>query len=51
LRSIAFPCIATGVYGYNNERAAHVALKTVAEELEKNNDKVRRRSAIALSKN
>lgn len=29
LRSVAFPCIATGVYGYDNEKAANVALKTV----------------------
>lgn len=40
LRSIAFPCIATGVYGYDNEKAAHVALKIVSEELEKNSDEV-----------
>jgi O-acetyl-ADP-ribose deacetylase (regulator of RNase III) len=41
LRSIAFPCIATGVYGYDNEKAANVALKTVIEELENNEDKVK----------
>jgi O-acetyl-ADP-ribose deacetylase (regulator of RNase III) len=40
LRSIAFPCISTGVYGYDNERAANEALKTVYGELEKHNDKV-----------
>ncbi|KAI8063187.1 hypothetical protein BC940DRAFT_307772 [Gongronella butleri] len=34
LRSIAFPCISTGVYGYNKERAANVALCTVREFLE-----------------
>ena len=34
LRSIAFPCISTGVYGYPNENAAHVALKTVRTWLE-----------------
>ncbi|KAI9015667.1 hypothetical protein CLU79DRAFT_838021 [Phycomyces nitens] len=28
LRSIAFPCIATGVYGYDNEKAANIALWT-----------------------
>lgn len=33
-RSIAFPCISTGVYGYPNENAAHVALKTVRTWLE-----------------
>lgn len=41
LRSIAFPCIATGVYGYDNERAANVVLKTVLAELEQHPDKVR----------
>ncbi|GAA5798209.1 hypothetical protein HPULCUR_003609 [Helicostylum pulchrum] len=40
LRSIAFPCIATGVYGYDNKKAANVALKTVQSELEHNQDKV-----------
>ncbi|KAJ3028689.1 UNVERIFIED_CONTAM: hypothetical protein HDU68_001109 [Siphonaria sp. JEL0065] len=34
LRSIAFPCISTGVYGYPNKPAAHVALNTVREFLE-----------------
>ncbi|KAL1935341.1 hypothetical protein VTP01DRAFT_4481 [Rhizomucor pusillus] len=36
LRSIAFPCIATGVYGYDKERAANVALSTVRNFLERN---------------
>lgn len=31
LRSIAFPCISTGVYGYPQESAAHVALHTVSQ--------------------
>lgn len=34
LRSIAFPCISTGVYGYPNLEAAIVALKTVKSWLE-----------------
>ncbi|KAL2912965.1 O-acetyl-ADP-ribose deacetylase macrod1 [Polyrhizophydium stewartii] len=38
VRSIAFPCIATGVYGYPNVAAAHVALSTVREWLESNRD-------------
>jgi len=33
LRSVAFPCISTGVYGYPLERAAHVAIATVTDEL------------------
>lgn len=36
LRSIAFPCISTGLYGYPNESAGHVALNTVRNWLEKN---------------
>ncbi|SAL95377.1 hypothetical protein [Absidia glauca] len=34
LRTIAFPCISTGVYGFNKERAANVALTTVRQFLE-----------------
>ena len=33
--SIAFPAISTGIFGYPVEAAAGVALRTVAEELEK----------------
>ena len=40
LRSIAFPCISTGIYGYPNMNAAIVALKTIRKWLEdsKNSD-------------
>ncbi|KAI8802008.1 hypothetical protein BJ742DRAFT_834763 [Cladochytrium replicatum] len=38
LRSIAFPCVSTGVYGYPNEPAAHVALNTVSEWLAANTE-------------
>jgi len=34
IKSIAFPCISTGIYGYPNEDAALVALKTVRKFLE-----------------
>eukprot|EP01103_Thecamoeba_quadrilineata_P019021 TRINITY_DN753_c0_g2_i1.p1 TRINITY_DN753_c0_g2~~TRINITY_DN753_c0_g2_i1.p1 ORF type:complete len:800 (-),score=196.58 TRINITY_DN753_c0_g2_i1:92-2491(-) len=33
LRSIAFCCISTGIYGYPNDKAAHVTLKTVRKWL------------------
>jgi len=42
LRSIAFPCISTGVYGYPNDNACGVAMKTVRRFLEENHDKVDR---------
>lgn len=35
LRTVAFPCISTGVYGYPEEPAAEVALLTVRQWLEK----------------
>ncbi|KAJ3331861.1 O-acetyl-ADP-ribose deacetylase macrod1 [Blyttiomyces sp. JEL0837] len=40
LRSIAFPCISTGVYGYPNRAAAHVALNRVRAWLEENAEHV-----------
>lgn len=39
LTTIAFPCISTGIYGYSNESAAHVALKSVREWLDENDYK------------
>jgi O-acetyl-ADP-ribose deacetylase (regulator of RNase III) len=33
LRSVAFPAISTGVYGFPPERAARIAVKTVADGL------------------
>nr|CAD7458631.1 unnamed protein product [Timema tahoe] len=35
-RQLAFPCISTGVYGYPQEAAANIALRTVRNYLEKN---------------
>jgi O-acetyl-ADP-ribose deacetylase (regulator of RNase III) len=35
-RTVAFPAISTGVYGYPVERAAEVALRTTAEALARN---------------
>ncbi|XP_035256335.1 ADP-ribose glycohydrolase MACROD2 isoform X2 [Anguilla anguilla] len=42
LRSVAFPCISTGIYGYPNEPAAEIALATVKSWLKKNCDEVDR---------
>ncbi|CAG5094583.1 Oidioi.mRNA.OKI2018_I69.XSR.g13683.t1.cds [Oikopleura dioica] len=36
LKSIAFPCISTGIYGYPQEDAAHVALNVTKKTLEEN---------------
>nr|XP_009932522.1 PREDICTED: O-acetyl-ADP-ribose deacetylase MACROD2 [Opisthocomus hoazin] len=42
IRSIAFPCISTGIYGFPNEPAAVIALNTVKEWLSKNHNEVNR---------
>lgn len=42
LRTIAFPCISTGVYGYPQSKAAQVALRTVYNFLVKNPESVDR---------
>ncbi|KAL3269539.1 hypothetical protein HHI36_008605 [Cryptolaemus montrouzieri] len=42
LRTIAFPCISTGIYGYPNLPAAHAAAYQVRKFLEDNTDKVDR---------
>lgn len=36
LKTVAFPCISTGVYNYPNEPAAHVAVHEVRKFLEEN---------------
>lgn len=41
-RSVAFPCISTGVYGYPSELAVHEALTTVREFLDEHHDKLDR---------
>lgn len=42
LRTVAFPCISTGIYGFPNEPAAEIALNTVKSWIEENPDKVAR---------
>lgn len=42
LRTVAFPCISTGIYGYPQNAAANVALKTVRSFLDKKGDSVDR---------
>ncbi|CAB3368111.1 Hypothetical predicted protein [Cloeon dipterum] len=42
LRSLAFPCIATGIYGFPNDKAAEIAISTSREFLDKNKDQVDR---------
>ncbi|KAL6487913.1 hypothetical protein MHYP_G00045390, partial [Metynnis hypsauchen] len=40
LLSVAFPCISTGIYGFPNEPAADIALKTVRDWVEENKDEM-----------
>ncbi|XP_011299888.1 O-acetyl-ADP-ribose deacetylase MACROD2 isoform X2 [Fopius arisanus] len=42
LKTIAFPCISTGVYGYPQKPAAEIAINTVKTFLEENREKVDR---------
>jgi O-acetyl-ADP-ribose deacetylase (regulator of RNase III) len=42
LKTIAFPCISTGIFGYPQDNAANVALKTVRIFLIEHSDKVDR---------
>lgn len=37
LQSVAFPCISTGIYGFPNRLAAHIALRVARKYLEDNN--------------
>ncbi|XP_078025510.1 ADP-ribose glycohydrolase MACROD1 isoform X3 [Epinephelus lanceolatus] len=41
-RTVAFPCISTGIYGYPPEQAVHEALATVREYLDEHHDKLDR---------
>ncbi|XP_051507924.1 ADP-ribose glycohydrolase MACROD2 isoform X2 [Myxocyprinus asiaticus] len=42
LRSVAFPCISTGIYGFPNEPAAEIALRTVKDWILSNRDEIDR---------
>jgi len=42
LKSIAFPCISTGIYGYPNDSACNIALRSVRNFLEKNHQDIDR---------
>ncbi|KAJ8248063.1 hypothetical protein GJAV_G00237850 [Gymnothorax javanicus] len=42
LRSVAFPCISTGIYGFPNDPAAKIALTTVKSWLEKYSNEIPR---------
>lgn len=42
LKTLAFPCISTGIYGYPNLSAAHVAAYTIRKYLEANGNDVER---------
>ncbi|KAK1155006.1 ADP-ribose glycohydrolase MACROD1 [Acipenser oxyrinchus oxyrinchus] len=44
LRSLAFPCISTGVYGYPPAEAAEVALRTVREYLQQKPEQLDRQA-------
>ncbi|KAF9952819.1 hypothetical protein BGZ72_005890 [Mortierella alpina] len=36
VRSVAFCCVSTGIYGYDNRKAANVALQTVRDWMDSN---------------
>ncbi|XP_033873204.2 ADP-ribose glycohydrolase MACROD2-like isoform X2 [Acipenser ruthenus] len=42
LRSVAFPCISTGIYGFPNEPAAEIALETVRNWIKTNTNEIDR---------
>ncbi|XP_063774601.1 ADP-ribose glycohydrolase MACROD2 isoform X2 [Pseudophryne corroboree] len=42
IKSIAFPCISTGIYGFPNEPAANIALQTAKEWLKVNRNEMDR---------
>ncbi len=51
IRTIAFPCISTGYYGYPMVDAATVAVQTVSQWLKNNNDKAMMEKVIFVAFN
>uniref|UniRef100_H3DHC0 Mono-ADP ribosylhydrolase 1 n=1 Tax=Tetraodon nigroviridis TaxID=99883 RepID=H3DHC0_TETNG len=47
-RSVAFPCISTGIYGYPPKEAVHEALATVREYLDEHHEKLDRVICVFL---
>jgi len=41
IKSIAFCCISTGVFGFQNEIAAKIAVETVLEYKQRNNSRIK----------
>jgi O-acetyl-ADP-ribose deacetylase (regulator of RNase III) len=48
-RSIAFPSISTGAYGYPMDEASHIALRTIGDFVEKHPDRFERIEVVAFS--
>ncbi|CAO3566951.1 unnamed protein product [Mortierella alpina] len=46
VNSVAFCCISTGIYGYDNKKAAHVALQTVRDWMDTNSTEVEKMTRI-----
>ncbi|KAF9566402.1 O-acetyl-ADP-ribose deacetylase macrod1 [Mortierella alpina] len=44
--SVAFCCISTGIYGYDNKKAANVALRTVRDWMDNNPTEVNKMTRI-----
>jgi O-acetyl-ADP-ribose deacetylase (regulator of RNase III) len=50
VRTIAFPAISTGVYGYPVEEAAAIALREVKAHLEKDGTKLQQATFVLFGK-
>ncbi|KAG9323300.1 hypothetical protein KVV02_002279 [Mortierella alpina] len=45
-RRLAFCCVSTGIYGYDNRKAAHVALRTVRDWMDSNPTETKKMTRI-----